>query len=72
MSVYAQTMEKNEAHIPVMLDETVKGLLDCESTNNEQRVFVDCTFGGGSHTQYLLEQDPDCRVIALDLSLIHI
>ena len=38
-------------HIPVMLDETVSHLLQ-----NKDGVFVDCTLGGGGHSEEILKR----------------
>lgn len=48
------------AHIPVMLDQVVHALAPADG-----EVFVDCTLGGGGHSQALLDA-ADCRVIGLD------
>jgi 16S rRNA (cytosine1402-N4)-methyltransferase len=47
-------------HVPVLLDE----LVDAISPQDGQ-IYVDCTLGGGGHTEALL-QAADCRVIGLD------
>jgi len=48
------------AHLPVLLDEVVAALAPVRG-----EVFVDCTLGGGGHTEALLEA-VDCRVVGLD------
>lgn len=47
-------------HIPVLRDEVLAALAPADG-----EVFVDCTLGGGGHTESLL-QAADCRVIGLD------
>jgi len=32
----------------------------------QQRLFLDASFGCGGHTRALLERDPSCKVIAID------
>lgn len=49
-------------HKTVLLDETVKGVLN----NKPGGFYIDVTFGGGGHTRALLEADPTCTVLALD------
>ena len=44
-----------------MLDQVLKYL--CTKPGN---VYIDVTFGAGGHTRALLEQDPTCKVIAID------
>jgi 16S rRNA (cytosine1402-N4)-methyltransferase len=39
----------NEYHIPVLLDEVIKGL-----RINPDGIYVDCTFGGGGHSKAIL------------------
>lgn len=34
--------------------------------NNLSGLYVDCTFGGGGHTKYLLEKFKDIRIVAFD------
>jgi 16S rRNA (cytosine1402-N4)-methyltransferase len=49
-------------HIPVLLEETLDGLLP-----RKNGVYVDCTFGGGGHTGKLLDRlEGHCSVIAID------
>ena len=48
-------------HNTVLLKETVDGL-DIKPDG----IYVDATLGGGGHTEYLLSQVPDGRVIAFD------
>lgn len=47
-------------HIPVLRDEVIQALAPASG-----EVFVDCTLGGGGHSEALLEA-ADCRVIGLD------
>lgn len=49
-------------HNPVLLAESVSALI-----TNPSGVYVDCTFGGGGHSQEILNQlNPDGRLIAFD------
>ncbi|MDR2806591.1 MAG: 16S rRNA (cytosine(1402)-N(4))-methyltransferase RsmH [Puniceicoccales bacterium] len=48
-------------HIPVMLQETVMHLHPQRGGN-----FLDCTFGGGGHSVYLLENFPNITLFAID------
>jgi 16S rRNA (cytosine1402-N4)-methyltransferase len=49
-------------HNPVLLAESVSALI-----TNPNGVYVDCTFGGGGHSQEILNQlTPDGRLIAFD------
>ncbi len=49
-------------HIPVLLDEVVRGLI-----RPEYRLFVDATAGGGGHTYNILNTYPNLRAYAIDL-----
>lgn len=59
-------------HIPVLLQEVQDALLEPFRDNSKSAVFVDCTFGGGGHTQAILKEfdkTPEMqnhRVIAFD------
>ncbi|MDR0915422.1 MAG: 16S rRNA (cytosine(1402)-N(4))-methyltransferase RsmH [Endomicrobium sp.] len=48
-------------HIPVMLSEISKYLIQ-----NIYGVYVDCTFGNGGHTFYLLNKFKNIKIIAID------
>lgn len=49
-------------HIPVLLSETIDAIF-----TNPDGVYVDCTLGGGGHTQALMQRlSPSGRIIALD------
>ena len=53
---------ENSYHIPVLLKEVVDGL-----KINATGVYVDCTFGGGGHSNAILEKlDSDGRLVAFD------
>ena len=58
-------MEKSTYHIPVLTNEVLEYL-------NPQpgKVYVDATFGGGSHTRAILQHEPKCKVIAFDWDLV--
>ena len=53
-------MSEGFEHVTVLLAEVVEALAPAAG-----EVFVDCTLGGGGHTEALLEA-ADCRVIGLD------
>jgi len=48
-------------HIPVMISQVGKCLV-----NDENGLYVDCTFGGGGHSSFLLEKFPGIKIIAFD------
>jgi len=48
-----------------MLEETVEMLSKGSLSQGASRV-LDCTFGGGGHSQALLERFPDCELTAID------
>ena len=48
-------------HISVMPSESSQYLV-----NNPRGTYVDCTFGGGGHTLYLLEKHKDIKIVAFD------
>jgi 16S rRNA (cytosine1402-N4)-methyltransferase len=52
----------SEYHIPVLLEEVTKGLLI-----KPDGIYVDCTFGGGGHSNAILEKlDASGKLIAFD------
>jgi 16S rRNA (cytosine1402-N4)-methyltransferase len=72
-------MEGGTYHVPVMLEPCLMGLgLDPDATYEQPRNYVDATFGGGGHSQAILDrmgendrlwafdQDPDALANALD------
>ena len=49
-------------HKPVLLEEAIEGL-----AIKPNGVYVDCTFGGGGHSRFILQQlDDDGRLIVFD------
>ena len=51
-----------EYHKPVLYDETIENII-----RNKKSVYVDCTLGGGGHTEGILENSTsDSIVIAID------
>ena len=53
-------------HYPVLLNEIISII-----SPQHGGTFIDCTFGQGGYAKKILEF-PETKVIALDLSLIHI
>jgi 16S rRNA (cytosine1402-N4)-methyltransferase len=54
--------ESANYHIPVLLNETIEGL--CIKPDG---VYVDCTFGGGGHSKFILEKlSAEGKLIAFD------
>eukprot|EP01034_Spumella_vulgaris_P020753 gene20753-26605_t len=52
----------SEYHVPVLLHESVNGLAIKPSG-----VYVDCTFGGGGHSRYILSQlGPEGKLVVFD------
>jgi 16S rRNA (cytosine1402-N4)-methyltransferase len=52
---------KMPVHIPIMLREAAQ-LLNLQGGGN----FLDCTFGGGGHSRYFLENYPNINLFAID------
>ncbi|MDR1590766.1 MAG: 16S rRNA (cytosine(1402)-N(4))-methyltransferase RsmH [Puniceicoccales bacterium] len=52
---------KETTHIPIMLHETAR-FLNLQRGGN----FLDCTFGGGGHSRYFLENYPNITLFAID------
>ena len=48
-------------HIPVLLEETIATL-----NPQSEGLYLDCTLGGGGHSEAILNRIPDCRLIGLD------
>lgn len=53
--------ERDYQHLTVLLREAVAPLAE-----NRGSIYIDCTFGGGGHTQLLLKRRTGIKVIALD------
>ncbi len=51
-------------HIPVLLNEVIEAL-----KAREGGMFLDCTFGGGGHTEAILKSHPENRVVGCDRDL---
>ena len=54
-------MHKNFDHLPVMVKEIDQYLI-----TKDTGYYVDCTFGGGGHSSYLLNKYTDIKIIAFD------
>ncbi|MBO7611688.1 MAG: 16S rRNA (cytosine(1402)-N(4))-methyltransferase RsmH [Elusimicrobia bacterium] len=54
-------MDKNFYHLPVMVKEIDQYLI-----TKDTGYYVDCTFGGGGHSSYLLNKYTDIKIIAFD------
>lgn len=55
------TPERESQHITVLLREAVAPLLE-----NRGNIYIDCTLGGGGHTELLLKRKQNSRIIAFD------
>jgi 16S rRNA (cytosine1402-N4)-methyltransferase len=54
-------IEMDFVHQPVLLNEVIAGL-----NLKPNGIYVDCTLGGGGHTQAVLDSQPDVTVIGID------
>lgn len=54
-------MDTNFYHLPVMVNEIEQNLITTDSG-----YYVDCTFGGGGHSLYLLNKYKNIKIIAFD------
>jgi 16S rRNA (cytosine1402-N4)-methyltransferase len=54
----------SEGHIPVLLDETLDMAAKC--ANGAPARVLDCTFGGGGHSEAMLRHFPSCVLTAID------
>ncbi|MBD3273520.1 16S rRNA (cytosine(1402)-N(4))-methyltransferase RsmH [Candidatus Dependentiae bacterium] len=52
---------KKNYHKPVLIKEVLEYL-----NPKPNKVYLDATFGGGGHTQAILEKEPNCKVVAFD------
>ncbi len=59
MTTPEQLSEKTPGHLPVLLEEVLSYLVSPGR-------FLDCTFGGGGHSQAILQLHPTNHVLALD------
>lgn len=53
--------ERESQHLTVLLREAAAPLVD-----NRGSIYIDCTLGGGGHTDWLLKRKQEARVIAFD------
>lgn len=53
--------EREYQHLTVLLREAVAPLAESPG-----KIYIDCTLGGGGHTELLLKRKPEARVIAVD------
>jgi 16S rRNA (cytosine1402-N4)-methyltransferase len=61
-STHTPLNESANYHIPVLLNETIEGL-----HIKPDGIYVDCTFGGGGHSKFILEKlNADGKLIAFD------
>ena len=56
--------ERESQHLTVLLREAVSPLVE-----NRGEIYIDCTLGGGGHTELLLKRKPAARVFAFDRDL---
>ncbi|MBU4270074.1 16S rRNA (cytosine(1402)-N(4))-methyltransferase RsmH [Candidatus Dependentiae bacterium] len=54
-------MENKIYHKSVLVNEVLQYL-----NPQPNKIYIDATFGGGGHTNAILEKEPNCKVIALD------
>ena len=54
-------MSKNTFHKSVLVKEVLHYL-----DPQPKKLYLDATLGGGGHTSAILEQEPTCRIIAID------
>ena len=57
-------MDENFYHLPVMLNEIDQYLI-----TKDTGYYVDCTFGGGGHSSFLLNKYPNIKIIGFDQDL---
>lgn len=50
-------------HVPILADEVIRGL------NVGAGLYLDCTLGGGGHSERILRAHPEARLIAFDKDL---
>ncbi|MGZ3650453.1 MAG: 16S rRNA (cytosine(1402)-N(4))-methyltransferase RsmH [Bdellovibrionota bacterium] len=55
------TPERESQHLTVLLREAVAPMVA-----NHGNIYIDCTLGGGGHTEALLKKKPQARVVAID------
>ena len=54
-------MDNQFYHLPVMIKEVDNYLI-----TKQDGYYVDCTFGGGGHSTYLLNKYPNIKIIGFD------
>ncbi|MCL2566569.1 MAG: 16S rRNA (cytosine(1402)-N(4))-methyltransferase RsmH [Alphaproteobacteria bacterium] len=57
-------LKQSRPHFPVLIKEVLTAL-DLSQENGMQKTYLDCTFGAGGYSTYILE-NPNTQVIAID------
>ncbi len=58
-------LKKNRPHFPVLIREVLESLNLPEENSSEQKIYLDCTFGAGGYSSFILS-NPNTKVIAID------
>lgn len=58
-------LKQNRPHFPVLIREVLESLNLPSDTSTSQKVYLDCTFGAGGYSSFILS-NPNTKVIAID------
>ncbi len=59
-----EDIKNQRPHFPVLIQEIIDNIgIDA---NNEEKIYLDCTFGAGGYSEYILKFYPNIKIIAID------
>ena len=65
-----QDIKNQRPHFPVLIQEIIDNIGIDNNDLTQEKVYVDCTFGAGGYSEYILKTYPNIKIIAIDRDCI--